>query len=331
MKLATLHNGQRDGRLVVVSRDLTRAVDAAPIAATLREALENWTAREPGLKALYEQLNAGGAAAAFDFDPKQAMAPLPRSHQFVDASAFLNHGDIMEKAYNLVVKKQAGVPILVPRQGDDFRGPHADYEFPTEADQCDFEGEFAVITDDVPMGTTAKEAEGHIRLIAILNDVSMRGHLFRELQMGFGLVQAKPATIFAPVAVTPDELGDAWKDSRVHLDMKVTRNGEWFGHPNGREMDFGFGEMIAHMAYNRRLGAGFVLGSGTVSNRGHREVGSACLAERRAVETIDSGSASTGFMRFGESLRFEVQDARGASVFGAIDMRFVPFVKKATA
>ena len=252
------------------------------------------------------------------------MAPLPRSHQFVDASAFLNHGDIMERAYNLTVKKTPGIPILVPRQGDDFRGPYDDYEFPAEVDQCDFEGEFAVITDDVPLGVTAAEAARHIKLVTILNDVSMRLHLTRELQMGFGLVQAKPATIFAPVAVTPDELGAAWKDGRVHLDMKVTRNGEWFGHPNGREMDWGFGEMIAHMAYNRRLGAGFVLGSGTVSNKGYREVGSACLAERRAVETLDHGAAKTEFMKYNETLRFEVTCSDGASVFGAIDVRFVP-------
>ena len=325
MKLASLKNGQRDGRLVVVSRDLARAVDAAPVAATMRELIENWDALAPRLVAVSDALNAGTAPGAFAFDPAQALAPLPRSHQFVDASAFLNHGDIMERAYNLTVKKTPGVPILVPRQGDDFRGPRDDYEFPDEADQCDFEGEFAVITDDVPMGATAAACERHVKLITILNDVSMRGHLTRELQMGFGLVLAKPATIFAPVAVTPDELGAAWRDGRVHLDMKVSRNGEWFGHPNGREMDWGFGEMIAHMAYNRRLGAGFVLGSGTVSNRGHREVGSACLAERRAVETIDSGAATTGFLKFGESLRFEVPGLDGASMFGAIDVRFVPF------
>ncbi|MFT4268375.1 MAG: fumarylacetoacetate hydrolase family protein [Xenophilus sp.] len=329
MKLATLKNGQRDGRLVVVSRDLARAVDAAPVAATMRAAIEDWAAAEPGLKQRYDALNAGQAAGAFPFDPAQAMAPLPRSHQFVDGSAFLNHGDIMERAYQLTVKKTPGVAVLVPRQGDDFRGPRDDYAFPAEADQCDFEGEFAVITDDVPMGVTPAEALGHVRLVTILNDVSMRLHLYRELQMGFGLVQAKPATIFAPVAVTPDELGEAWQDGRVHLDMRVARNGEWFGHPNGREMDFGFGDMIAHIAYNRRLGAGFVLGSGTVSNKGYEQVGSACLAERRAIETLAHGDAKTEFLRFGERMRFEVLDGAGQSVFGAIDVRFVPFERKA--
>lgn len=324
MKLATLRNGSRDGRLVVVSRDLREAVDAAPVAATMREALENWTAVEPALRALAAALADGSANGRFAFDPAQALAPLPRSHQFVDASAFLNHGDIMERAYNLTVKKTPGIPILVPRQGDDFRGPCDDYEFPDVEDQCDFEGEFAVITDDVPMGASPAQAQSHIRLVTILNDVSMRRHLFREIQMGFGLVQAKPATIFAPVAVTPDELGEAWQDGRVALDMRVSRNGEDFGHPNGREMDWSFGEILSHIAYNRRLGAGFVLGSGTVSNRDYAQVGSACLAERRALEVIDNGEASTPFIQFGETLRFEARDADGASMFGAIDVRFVP-------
>ena len=330
MKLATLKNGSREGRLVVVSRDLRQAVDAASVAGSMREAIDNWARVEPGLQALSAALHAGKAAGAFDFDATQAMAPLPRSHQFVDASAFLNHGNIMEEAYKLVIKMQAGIPVLVPRQGDDFRGPRDDYEFPSETDQCDFEGEFAVITDDVPMGVSARQANDHIKLIAILNDVSMRGHLTRELQMGFGFVLAKPATIFGPVAVTSDELGDAWKDGRVHLDMRVSRNGQWFGHPNGREMDWGFGDMIAHMAYNRRLGAGFVLGSGTVSNKNHRAVGSACLAERRAVETIDAGAATTEFLKFGESLQFETLDTNGQSVFGAIDVRFVRSTRAAT-
>jgi fumarylacetoacetate (FAA) hydrolase len=290
----------------------------------MREALENWTTIEPALRALTATLENGSASGSFTFDPTQAMAPLPRSHQFVDASAFLNHGNIMERAYNLSVKKTPGIPILVPRQGDDFRGPCDNYEFPTIDDQCDFEGEFAVITDDIPMGASPAQAQSHIRLVTIINDVSMRKHLFREIQMGFGLVQAKPATIFAPVAVTPDELGDAWHDGRVALDMRVFRNGEPFGHPNGREMDWSFGEILSHIAYNRRLGAGFVLGSGTVSNRDYAHVGSACLAERRAIEFLEQGASTTDFIQFDESLRFEVLDERSASVFGAIDVRFVP-------
>lgn len=324
MKLATLKDGSRDGRLVVVSRDLARAVDAKGVAASLQLALEDWKTAEQRLQSMYEQLNAGKAANAFDFDPARAMAPLPRCHQFVDASAFLNHGAIMEKAYNLTVKKTPGVPILVQRQSDAFLGPRDDYPFPNEADNGDFEGEFAVILGDVPMGVRADAAEKHIRLVTILNDMSMRAHLFRELGMGFGFIQAKPATAFAPVAVTPDELGTAWRDGRVHLDIRVSRNGEWFGNPNGREMDFSFGQLIAHLAYNRRLGAGTILGSGTVSNKGYRTVGSACLAERRAVETMDDGDARTPFLKFGEQLRFEVLDEQGTSVFGAIEHRMVP-------
>jgi fumarylacetoacetate (FAA) hydrolase len=323
MKLATLRNGTRDGRLVVVSRDLKLAVDASAFAPTMQFAIENWAQSEPRLAILYAALNAGSAVGAFDFDPRLALSPLPRTHQFVDASAFLNHGNIMEQAYDLNVKKTPGIAVLVQRQSDDFWGPCDNYPFPTEADNADFEGEFAVVVDDTPMGCSAAVAESKIRLLMILNDVSMRTHLFRELQMGFGFINAKPATVFAPVAVTPDELGEAWRDGRVHLDMQVSRNGEWFGNPNGGEMDWRFGELLAHLAYNRNLRAGTILGSGTVSNRAAREVGSACLAEKRALEKIDSGESATPFLKFGETLRFEVQDASGQSIFGAIDHRFV--------
>ncbi|MES2260893.1 MAG: fumarylacetoacetate hydrolase family protein [Pseudomonadota bacterium] len=322
MKLATLNNGTRDGQLIVVSRDLQRAVAAAPIAPTMQAAIERWAELEPLLRERYDALNAG-QLDSFAFDPAAASAPFPRAYQFVDASAFLNHGDIMERAYNLTVKKTPGVPILIQRQGDAFLGPCDDYPFPTEADNADFEGEFVAVLDDVPMGTSAADALGHVKLLMILNDMSMRAHLFRELSMGFGFIQAKPATAFSPVAVTPDELGEAWADGRVALDLRVSRNGEWFGNPNGREMDFGFGELVAHLAYNRQLGAGTVIGSGTVSNRDYREVGSACLAERRAVEMIDSGESRTPFLAFGERLRFEVLDRQGNSVFGAIDHRMV--------
>jgi fumarylacetoacetate (FAA) hydrolase len=328
MKLATLKNGTRDGRLVVVSRDLARATDAAPLAPTMQHAIEHWDAIAPGLQSIYELLNAGRALVDFAFDPTQAMSPLPRTHQFVDASAFLNHGNIMEQAYDLHVKKTPGIPILVQRQSDDFLGPCDDYPFPTEADNGDFEGEFAVLVDDTPMGCSADVAASKIRLLMILNDVSMRAHLFRELQMGFGFINAKPATVFGPVAVTPDELGDAWQNGRVHLDMRVARNGEWFGNPNGREMDWSFGELLAHLAYNRNLRAGTILGSGTVSNKAYRTVGSACLAEKRAGEKIATGDSSTPFLKFGDRLRFEALDANGLSVFGAVDHRFVPASKK---
>ena len=323
MKLATLKDGSRDGRLVVVSRDLTQALDAAAVAPTMQFAIEHWSWVEPGLEALYDQLQAGHARGAFGFDPKKAMSPLPRTHQFVDASAFLNHGSIMEQAYQLTVKKSEGIPVLVQRQSDDFWGPCDDYPFPTEADNGDFEGEFGVVVDDIAIGSNAAVCESKIRLVTILNDVSMRTHLFRELQMGFGFINAKPATVFGPVAVTPDELGQSWRDGRVHLEMRVSRNGEWFGHPNGCEMDWSFGAILAHLAYNRNLKAGTIVGSGTVSNRAAREVGSACLAEKRALEKLDSGESTTPFLKYGDRLRFEVLDAQGASVFGAIDHRFV--------
>ncbi|HEU0201732.1 MAG TPA: fumarylacetoacetate hydrolase family protein [Burkholderiaceae bacterium] len=323
MKLATLKNGSRDGRLVVVARDLQTAVDAASVAATMQFAIEHWEWVEPGLQALYAALNDGRAAGAFAFDPARAMSPLPRTHQFVDASAFLNHGDIMERAFNLTVKRPEGVAILVQRQGDDFMGPCDDYPFPSEADNCDYEGEFAAVVDDIPMGSSAAQCEAAIRLLMILNDVSMRRFVIPEMQMGFGFINAKPATVFAPVAVTPDELGPAWKDGRVHRDMRVIRNGELVGSPNGREMDWSFGQLLAHLAYNRNLRAGTVLGSGTVSNREARQVGSACLAEQRALETMDRGQPVTPWLRFGERIRFEVLDSEGCSVFGAIDHRFV--------
>jgi fumarylacetoacetate (FAA) hydrolase len=331
MKLATLKNSHRDGRLVIVSRDLTRAVDAAPIATTMQAALENWGRIEQALRDRYQALNAGLAVDAFAFNPAEAAAPLPRSYQFVDASAFNNHGAIMTRAYNLSIKSTPGVPILIQRQGDDFRGANEDYPFVSEEDGGDFEGEFGVVLDDVPMGVNAQDALGHVRLLTLFNDVSMRGHLFRELSMGFGFIQAKPATAFAPVAVTPDELGDAWQNGRVHLPMKVEWNGAWFGHPNGGEMSFGFGELIAHLAYNRNLGAGTILGSGTVSNENYSKVGSACLAERRAIDQIEHGEPRTPFLKFGDRLRFESVDSRGVSVFGAIDHRFVPAVKGGAA
>ena len=323
MKLASLKNGSRDGRLVVVSRDLSRAVDAAAVAPTMQFAMDHWQGVVAGLTALSEALNAGSVTGEFEFDPGQALAPLPRAHQFVDASAFLNHGNIMERAFNLTVERPEGVPILVQRQADDFQGPRGDYVMVTETENGDFEGEFAVIVDDIPMGSQASACAQAIRLVTMLNDVSMRAHLGREMALGFGFIQAKPATVFAPVAVTPDELGSGWSNGRVALAMTVHRNGQWFGHPNGREMDWSFGELLAYLAHNRNLRAGTVLGSGTVSNRDHQRVGSACLAERRALEVIEQGNASTPFLQYGDLLRFETLDDAGESVFGAIEHRFV--------
>lgn len=323
MKLASLRNGSRDGRLVVVSRDLTSAVDAGSVAPTMQFAIEHWSWVEPGLRALSDALSEGRAGDAFVFDTRQAMAPLPRTHQFVDASAFLNHGNIMERAFNLSVKRPEGVPILVQRQSDDFVGAHDDYPLLGDAENADFEGEYAVIVDDIAMGSTPDQCAQRIRLVTMLNDVSMRAHLTKELQMGFGFIQAKPATAFAPVAVTPDELGEGWADGRIALDMLVHRNAERFGQPNGREMDWSFGELLAYLAYNRNLRAGTILGSGTVSNGDAAKVGSACLAERRALEVIEHGAPRTPWLRSGDLLRFEVFGPRGGSVFGAIEHRFV--------
>ncbi|MEK8029057.1 fumarylacetoacetate hydrolase family protein [Pseudaquabacterium rugosum] len=325
MKLATYRNGSRDGRLLVVSRDLQRAVDAAAFAPTMQYAIEHWDAVEAGLQGLYAALNAAECPGAFVFEPRQCLSPLPRTHQYVDASAFLNHGHIMEQAYDLNVKKTPGIPVLVQRQSDDFWGPCDDYPL-VEADNGDFEGEFAVIVDDTPMASTPEVCAGKIRLVMILNDVSMRAHLFRELQMGFGFINAKPASVFGPVAVTPDELGEGWAaDGRIHLDMQVSRNGQWFGQPNGREMDWSFGELLARLALNRNLRAGTILGTGTVSNQAARTVGSACLAEKRALEKIETGESVTPFLKIGDRLRFEVFGADGRSIFGAVDHAFVPF------
>lgn len=323
MKLATLKNGSRDGRLVVVSRDMSHALDATAIAPTLQAALDDWAVCEPRLQALYQALNEGDCASAFPFDPIQAMAPLPRAYQWVDASAFLNHGSLMERAYNLDIKKEAGVPILYQGAGDDFLGACEDYPVPSEADNIDFEGEVAVVLDDVPMAIDADAAAGHIKLLMLLNDVSLRAHLFKEISIGFGPIRAKPSTVFAPLAITPDELGEAWRDGRVHLPLRVECNGHWFGSPNGGEMDFSFPELVMHLARTRNLRAGTVLGSGTFSNRDYAHVGSACLAERRAVELIEQGESTTPFLRFGDRLRFEMLGDDGVSLFGAIDHRFV--------
>ena len=323
MKLASLKNGRRDGRLVVVSRDLTRAVDAGPVAATLQDAIERWAECEEQLRTQAAALEAGTADGAFPFDPAQAHAPLPRGYQWVDGSAFLNHGRLMQRAYNLPPIEDADtIPLMYQGASDDFLGPHDDLPLPGEALGIDFEGEFAVMTEDVPMGCTAAEAAGHVKLVLQLNDVSLRALGPREMKTGFGFLQTKPSTSFAPVAVTPDELGRAWSDGRVHLPLRVDWNGDWFGHPNGGGMNFSFFELIAHAARTRRLHAGTIVGSGTVSSA-EPGAGSACIAERRAIETIEHGAPRTPFMRFGDRVRMEARSDDGAPLFGAIDQRVV--------
>lgn len=323
MKLATLKNGSRDGTLVIVSRDLKWALDASPVAPTLQQAIEHWDSVEPRLQALSTGLNAGAAADAFAFDPTRAMAPLPRAYQWCDGSAFLSHGALMQKAFNLEpIEGAEHTPLMYQGAGDDFIGAHDDIPLPSESQGIDFEGEFGVLVDDVPMGCPAAQALQHIKLIVQINDVSLRALAPREMRTGFGFLQAKPSSSFAPLAITPDELGDAWRDGRVHLPLQVHWNGQWFGHPHGGQMTFGFGQLIAHAALTRRLRAGTLIGSGTVSNA-ERSVGSACIAERRAIEMIEHGAAQTGFMRFGDRVHMEVVDSDGQSLFGAIDQRVV--------
>lgn len=324
MKFATQADGTPDGRLMVVSRDGRSAVPATGIAASLIDALQRWDAVQPRLQALYEQLNAGTAAGALPFDAAPCLAPLPRSPQWLDGSAFLNHGRLMERAFNSPPIPQFDtVPVMYQGASDDFLGCQADVPLPREADGIDFEGEFGVVTGPVPMGASAEAALGCIRLVVQINDWSLRALGPREMQSGFGFLQAKPSTAFAPIAVTPDELGDAWRDGRVQLHLHVEWNGERFGEPHGGEMNFSFGQLVAHAARTRRLTAGCIVGSGTVSNVA-RSAGSACIAERRVIEKIDQGAVQTGFMRFGDRVRMQAcfEDGRPGP-FGTIDQQVV--------
>lgn len=324
MKFATLPNTTLDGRLIVVSTDLTRAVDATAIAPSLLHALQHWAEVEAPLQALYQDLNAGRAADAFVFEPARCAAPLPRSPQWLDASAFLNHGRLMERAFNTPpIPDFDTVPVMYQGASDDFLGPDEDVPLPSEADGIDFEGEFGVVVDAVPMAATADQALARVRLLVQINDWSLRALGPREMKSGFGFLQAKPSTSFAPVAVTPDELGDAWRDGRVQLTLHVERNGERFGDPHGGEMNFGFDTLIAHAARSRRITAGTIVGSGTVSNI-DRAAGSACIAERRVIEILDQGEAKTPFMRFGERVRMQAVAPDGSAPFGTIDQRVVP-------
>jgi len=324
MRFATLKDGSLDGRLVLVSSSGLLAVDAAPIAASLLAALQDWEPVEPALRARAAALEAGTAAGIFAFDPAACSAPLPRSPQWLDASAFLNHGRLMEQAFNTPpIPHFDTIPVMYQGASDDFLGPCDDVPLPSEADGIDFEGEFGVVCGPVPMAATPETALGCVRLLVQINDWSLRALGPHEMKTGFGFLQAKPSTSFAPLAVTPDELGDAWQDGRVHLRLHVESNGQWFGHPHGAEMNFSFGQLIAHAARTRRLAAGTIVGSGTVSNQS-RDAGSACLAERRVIEIIDSGAASTPFMRYGDTVRMQARRADGSDgPFGVVHQRVV--------
>ena len=322
MKLASLAGG-RDGRLAVVSGDLARAAFATGIAATLQDALDDWAALAPALAKLALNLEAG-RADAFPFDAGQALAPLPRAHHWVDGSAYVNHVELVRKARGATMPESFWIDPLVYQGGsDDLLPPTADVPFPDADWGIDLEGEVAVVTDDVPMGTVPAKARGHIKLLMLVNDWSLRNLIPEELAKGFGFYQSKPATAFSPVAVTPDELGPAWKDAKVHLPLTVHLNGELFGQPNaGDDMTFDFGQLIAHATKTRRLGAGAIVGSGTVSNY-DRSRGSTCLAERRMLETLARGKPMTPFLSFGDRVRIEMFDPTGRSIFGAIDQRVV--------
>lgn len=323
MKLASLNTGDPDGRLLVVSRDLSVAVDAGHIVPTMLRAIERWDEVAPQLQALSEQINDGKHPSVFPFDPAACAAPLPRCYQWCDASAFLNHGKLMERAFNTPpIQDFDTIPVMYQGAGDDFLGPCADVPLPEESHGIDFEGEFGVIVGRVPMGIGTRSALSHIRLLVQINDWSLRALGPREMKSGFGFLQAKPSSSFAPVAITPDELGERWRDGRVHLDLQVTLNDIAFGHPNGGEMNFSFGDLIAHAARTRKLSAGTIIGSGTVSNEA-RGAGSACISERRVIELLDSGVARTPFMHFGDRVRMAATDADGVQPFGAIDQRVV--------
>lgn len=323
MKLATLAGGGRDGRLAVVSPDLARATLATDIAPTLQAALDDWAATVPALAARGRDLEAG-RVESFLFDTQQSLAPLPRAHHWVDGSAYVNHVELVRKARGATMPETFWTDPLVYQGGsDDLLPPNADVPFRDEDWGIDLEGEVAVVTDDVPMGTDAVTARGHIKLVMLVNDWSLRNLIPAELAKGFGFYQSKPATAFSPVAVTLDELGPAWKDSKLHLPLTVHLNGELFGQPNaGDDMTFDFGQLIAHAARTRRLGAGAIVGSGTVSNY-DRSRGSTCLAERRMLETLARGKPVTPFLSFGDRVRIEMFDPAGRSIFGAIDQRVV--------
>ncbi|HSV82739.1 MAG TPA: fumarylacetoacetate hydrolase family protein [Ramlibacter sp.] len=322
MKLATIRNGTPDGQLVVVSRDLSRAADASDLALTLQDALDEWEVTRPLLQRRFEQLEQR-SIADFHLNPFGCTAPLPRAYQWCDASAFLHHGRLMERAFKHPPRENfETIPLMYQGGSDDFLGPHDDVLLPSEQDGIDFEGEFIVITSRVPMGVRSQDALRHVALIGQANDWSLRSLIPREINSGFGFFQSKPSTSFAPVVVTPDELGPAWRDGRVALDLHVEWNGRWFGHPNGAEMHFGFADLIAHAARTRKLGAGTIIGSGTVSNV-RPDVGSACISEKRVIEVIDQGAPSTGFMRFGDRVRMSARDPSGVTPFGVIDQKVV--------
>jgi len=326
MKLASLKEGGRDGTLIVVDRELKRAVRATNVAPTLQKALDNWAAVSPKLAALAEQLRDDKAPGSFALDTTALAAPLPRAYQWADGSAYVVHVELVRKARGVEMPPSFWTdPLMYQGGSDSFIGPNDEIELADEAWGIDFEGEIGVITDDVPMGISPQAARRHIKLVTILNDVSLRNVIVSELAKGFGFFHGKPATAFAPVVVTPDELGSAWDGAKLNLPLISTLNGKEFGHPNAAtDLTFDFGQLIAHAARTRHLEAGTVVGSGTVANR-DASAGCSCIAERRVRETIDSGKPTTPFMTFGDHIRIEMLDRQGQSIFGAIDQKVVKY------
>ena len=319
MKLATYKDGSRDGQLVVVSRDLASAHYASGIATRLQQVLDDWNFLSPQLEDLSQSLNHGKTRHSFPFDPRLCMAPLPRACQWADGSAFINHVELVRKARNAEVPESFySDPLMYQGGSDDFLGPCDDIVCVSAEHGIDFEAEVAVITADVPMGTAPDTALEGIRLVMLANDVSLRHLIPAELAKGFGFLQSKPATAFSPVADTLDELGSAWQHGRVHLNLESVWNGKRVGLCDaGPEMTFHFGQLIAHICKTRNVRAGSIVGSGTVSNKDWSR-GYSCIAEKRAIETIEGGAPKTEFMQFGDTIRIEMKGADSMSVFGAI-------------
>jgi len=329
MKLASLKSG-RDGKLIVVSRDLSRAVSAESIAPTLQAALDNWAECEPKLTALFDKLQMGKVNGEFAFDTTEAAAPLPRSYHWADGSAYVTHVELVRKARGAELPESFWTePLMYMGASDAFIGANDDVLAENEDWGIDFEAEVVVFTDDVPAGIKARQARQHIKLVGLVNDVSLRNLIPAELGKQFGFYQSKPQTSFTPVAVTPDELGDAWDGAKLHLPLNAALNGTKVGSPNaGVDMTFDFGQLIEHAAKSRALMAGTVIGSGTVANQGSPD-GSCCLAEVRCLETIANGKPTTPFMSFGDRIEIDMKDRAGASIFGKIDQRIKQYIPPA--
>lgn len=335
MKLATLKQGGRDGTLIVVDRTLTRYTPVPQIAATLQAALDNWEQVEPQLQTVYNALNRNDVADAKPFDSNAVHSPLPRAYQWADGSAYVNHVELVRRARGAELPASFWTdPLMYQGGSDSFIGPRDDIPVPSEEWGIDLEAEIAVITGDLPIGATPEQTAGAIRLLMLVNDVSLRNLIPGELAKGFGFFQSKPASAFSPVAITPDELGDAWQDTKVHRPLTVHLNGKLFGNPDaGTDMTFNFAQLVAHVTKSREVEAGSIIGSGTVSNKQgnlhgssieNGGVGYCCLAEVRMYETIETGAPQTPFLKYGDTVKIEMLDAQGQSIFGAIEQRVVP-------